>query len=616
MRRRAAAERSDAFTAVIAVALCVTCFGLYAWTAARDVMWGDGLELVASAITNGVAHPPGYPLWIVLGHLASLVPISGIAFRVNLTAALYHGAVVGMVYATAYVLTRRIGASLFAALLLALGSPLFVVWSLQAEVFSLNDLFAASIVLMCVLWLDEPRRWRLIVPLGALFGLGLSNHQTLILLVPVVIWTAWCGRQTMVRDPRLPSTIGFSALALILGFSLPYAHTLLVSQTLSDAHFGVARTLPQLLGVIERKAYGSFRLEANPEWQGGTFFARLTILIATGGWPYVFIAAGVGTSALQRRYREFCAATLIAVFSLLAFSAAANSRVDGDFSSGIWSRFGLLPLVALAPFSAYGFAALGTLLPAGRVRSTITVLALCGLAIAGVRQVLGLSLSHMSDPRTYSRDIFNALSRNAILLTGGDAADLAPVYFQTIEKWRPDVVVVPYEFLSDPGVARALADRINVPPAAIQPLSPQTRRDLLIDANRARPFYTTGPHAIASSSSQYEPYVLGLVERMISNAVRVDVRNHYELERALMSAPGYGDVTADRWRSNGWGATVRAYYAGGFLSAGVNAERLGRIADARYWYGAARYYNPDPVVQSQWEAQLKAGGLTLFEATP
>jgi hypothetical protein len=606
----------DRLAVLVGAGLGVSCFALYVCLAARDVMWGDGLELVASAITNGVAHPPGYPLWIVLGHLASLVPIGDAAFRVNVTAAFYHAATVGIVYASAYVLTRSIKASCFAALVLAVGSPLFVVWSLQAEVFSLNDLFAAAIVFLCLVWLDDPRRLRLVVPLGALFGFGLSNHQTLVLIAPLVLWTLWCARQTLSHNRRAAATFVLGAFSFIACFCIPYIHTLLVSQTLAETHFGMARTLPQLLDVIDRKAYGSFQLEANPEFQGGTFVDRLAVLIAAAGWPVVFIAAGIGTLAMQRRYRELGAATLLALFTLVAFCAVANSSVSGDYSSGVWARFGLLPLVALAPFSASAFAAFEVLIPGGPIRRAGTVIALCVLLIAGLRLTLGLSLANIGGPRTYSLDIFNALPKNAILLTGGDAADLAPAYFQTIEKWRPDIALVAYEFLGDPRVTRGLAGVITVPIGATRPLPPETRRDALIDANRSRPFFVTGPSALAVATTENAPYSLGLVAQMLSRTVRVDVRRQYDAQRAIMSAPGYGDVAADRWRSNGWGAMVREYYASGFLSAGINAERLRKIAEARHWYSAAKSYMPDTLVQNQWAARLKAQGISEFEAAP
>src|SRR5262249_42959719 len=82
-------------------------FILYAALAARDVAFGDGPELTAAAITNGVAHPPGYPLWIMLGHAAASLPAGSLPFRVNLTACAYHAVVVALVYLGGYALVRR-----------------------------------------------------------------------------------------------------------------------------------------------------------------------------------------------------------------------------------------------------------------------------------------------------------------------------------------------------------------------------------------------------------------------------------------------------------------------------------------------------------------------------
>ena len=42
----------------------------------------DGL-FVTTASFAGVAHPPGYPLYVVLGWLASLVPFGSVAWRVH-----------------------------------------------------------------------------------------------------------------------------------------------------------------------------------------------------------------------------------------------------------------------------------------------------------------------------------------------------------------------------------------------------------------------------------------------------------------------------------------------------------------------------------------------------
>jgi hypothetical protein len=49
----------------------------------------DSGELIVVAHGLGVAHPPGFPLWIILAHLASLVPLGNVAVRINFASALF-----------------------------------------------------------------------------------------------------------------------------------------------------------------------------------------------------------------------------------------------------------------------------------------------------------------------------------------------------------------------------------------------------------------------------------------------------------------------------------------------------------------------------------------------
>jgi hypothetical protein len=70
--------------AVFAVAL-----GLYIATLSPAVGPVDSGELTLAAYSFGVAHPPGFPLYTLLAHLATLLPFGSIAVRVNLASALF-----------------------------------------------------------------------------------------------------------------------------------------------------------------------------------------------------------------------------------------------------------------------------------------------------------------------------------------------------------------------------------------------------------------------------------------------------------------------------------------------------------------------------------------------
>src|SRR4030095_1781329 len=64
-------------------AVFLVALGVYSWTLAPTVTPTDSGELILAAYGLGVAHPPGVPLWIILAHLASLVPVGNVAVRIN-----------------------------------------------------------------------------------------------------------------------------------------------------------------------------------------------------------------------------------------------------------------------------------------------------------------------------------------------------------------------------------------------------------------------------------------------------------------------------------------------------------------------------------------------------
>src|SRR5687767_5453946 len=92
---------------VFAVALA-----LYVFTLCPTVWVGDSGELIAAAWTNGVPHPTGYPLWLILAKgFATIVPFGSVAWRMNLFSAL---CAAGAAEFTARAL-RQLGASRAAA---------------------------------------------------------------------------------------------------------------------------------------------------------------------------------------------------------------------------------------------------------------------------------------------------------------------------------------------------------------------------------------------------------------------------------------------------------------------------------------------------------------------
>jgi len=205
MRPRSAAYDVSKATTLLVVALLVgASFTLYLHTGNPLFRFSDGAELAAASHTLGVAHPTGYPLFLMGQKLWSFVlPIGNPCFRANLFSAVCASVALALIY---LLCLRSAGplAGLIAAGLLGF-SQTFWLQATQSTVYALNLTLAALLILLAFRALGrlaghtgKPRgndqhtfQGSFILRSVALFffvlGLGLGNHATLA-LVPVALF--------------------------------------------------------------------------------------------------------------------------------------------------------------------------------------------------------------------------------------------------------------------------------------------------------------------------------------------------------------------------------------------------------------------------------------------
>ena len=94
---------------ILVLATFLIPFAVYMITLTPTVSFFDSGELISGAATLGISHPPGYPLYVLIGHLFSYIPLGNIAFRVN-TASAFFGALAVMVL---YLITLNVMKRLF-----------------------------------------------------------------------------------------------------------------------------------------------------------------------------------------------------------------------------------------------------------------------------------------------------------------------------------------------------------------------------------------------------------------------------------------------------------------------------------------------------------------------
>lgn len=266
----------------------VAAFILYAATTAPSIveLFDDSLEFQLVGPTFGIAHPTGYPLYILLGGVWSrlLFPIGNWAWRMNLFSALAAAAAVGVTAAVAQQLTVEGKGRLVwvPALATALAFGLGPVWWQQAtvaEVYTLHGLFVAAILAIAILavgdfdipkqrpdWVSpsappvRPPSSRLVALLCLLIGLGLTHHRTVILLMPALgICLLWAHRGLARPQRSWWLWIGALLGPLLLYLLIPVR----ASMGVSDLHGSYVNTWRGFWDHVLARQYTTF-FGANP----------------------------------------------------------------------------------------------------------------------------------------------------------------------------------------------------------------------------------------------------------------------------------------------------------------------------------------------------------------
>ena len=199
---------------------------LYVRTLAPSVMPGDYAEFQFSAAILGVPHPTGYPLYILLGKLFTLLPFGDVAYRVNFSSAVYMAGAVGLLFAISVRLLRLVGMQ-SVWWCAAVGAALFAVaptvWSMSlvARSYALNALLVGSVLLCLLSWRTTGRvGWFLAS--CTLIGLSMVHHGTTYLLLPaygLYLLLAEVERYKKGEGKRAWQRRGLGVVAFVAGFS-------------------------------------------------------------------------------------------------------------------------------------------------------------------------------------------------------------------------------------------------------------------------------------------------------------------------------------------------------------------------------------------------------------
>jgi hypothetical protein len=429
-------------------------FIVYVLTAAPTIFGFDSAEYASAAYNLGVPHATGYPLYVLMGKVATYLPFGDVGYRLNLMSAFFAAGTVTVVYLLAFSITRRLILSAAIAGFLAFS---YYFWSsaVVAEVYSLHAFLNALTIYLLLQW-NRGGDDRLLY--GGVFAWGLSfgNHMTTVLLGPaiayIIVMGLWdrrikwqhllplaaCSLAPLLLYLYLPLRYLASAVPHVLGYYTPEGVLVRTNTT----------TFEGFWSVISAKQFDVFFFS----FHGMDYIDQLGQVMF---WVYAnFLGVGLilGILGIARNYtvdkRRLVFLALIFLANMLFF--ASYGAIDKPYMAvanyvvwSIWMADGLYYLANTLERS----------LPSGWEEKLATVLGqrvrgmhwenlLLALPIAALWVNYSYAdLSSFTHVRDTYPEIMESFEPDALVLAWWP--DAAPMfYFQQVEGLRKDVHII------------------------------------------------------------------------------------------------------------------------------------------------------------------------------
>ena len=437
--------------------------GAYLVTLAPGLTWAndgsDGGDLISAAATGGIAHPTGYPLYLLLARIFQLLPLGSLAFRTNLMSAVAAVLASLLIYQIVTRSQRRSsrmpGSRWLSGLAAAFAFGLApLVWSqaVITEVYTLQACLTAWVLYLYARGhpSSDAERKRLDGWRGFALGLAICNQVTAVLFLPVALVLGSFGERSEADRGSEPGAGLFhhfrfdhAALRrqlLFLGLGLS-VYLLIPLRALSNppVNWGNAVTPARLWWLVSGGQYQSYYLQfsAAGVWERLQAFAGLMIQ----QFGLVGLVLGVvGLVLFGKRSRLYILTAWIALVSLV-FAILYGSKDSYLYLIPLLVSFAIWIGFAVTEFA-------GTL----HSRRPIWGLAL-GLIVIGyfvIRPITYLAevdASGDQQAEMFGKEVLAAAPENSILFAKGDRAVFALWYFHYALGKRSDLAVLAEDLL-------------------------------------------------------------------------------------------------------------------------------------------------------------------------
>lgn len=435
---------------------------LYLHNITRDVYSGDIGDLVSASYFFGVPHPPGYPLFSLLGFLFSHLPIVlPTVSKVALVSTV--SSLIGLLtyYLFSYKVSKNTFISLLSASILAF-SYLFWFHAEIPEAFALNNMFVILLLYVGFLFYTKPKKKYLYL-LSFLIGLSLTHHHTITLLFPALFLLIVRRIRFLFSDKK----IILCALGVFILGLVPYIYVPLAASRHPIINWDDASTFKNFIYLLLRKDYGGFAPDiAKSEIP---VLAKLTVLqdykntfVSTFSYQILFVFL-LGIVELFKKNKWLLFALLTAfILSGPFFIYYAASLYTTVSAVGVIERFYSLSFVVATFFIPFGFLCIQKFLDKRFSKTFYSIILLSYFIIVPFYLLrynyerTNLSTTHIGN--NLALDILSSVPKNAIVYITGDTTTFNMWYVHYVLNNRTDAGLI-----NPPGVGgnKFLEDKVN-----------------------------------------------------------------------------------------------------------------------------------------------------------